>query len=191
MRVAIHQPNFMPWYPFFQKMASVDVFVILGHCQFEKNNYQNRFHMNGLWNTMSVNAGLQNIVDKTYVNAEHDWKKITKRLYEYKHINTFAQFIYPNLFKTNAQIITYIAKEILQLKTRIIPEFDPLCMDVGTERLVKIVKLMGGDTYVAGTGAVKYMDTGLFSENDIKVEFQKEEEMVKVPILQWLKDNNV
>ena len=29
MRVSIHQPNFVPWYPFFQKIKEVDIFVYL------------------------------------------------------------------------------------------------------------------------------------------------------------------
>jgi len=28
MIVTIHQPNFVPWYPFFQKIEQVDVFVV-------------------------------------------------------------------------------------------------------------------------------------------------------------------
>ena len=40
MRISIHQPNFVPWYPFFQKIQQCDKFIILTHCQFEKNGYQ-------------------------------------------------------------------------------------------------------------------------------------------------------
>ena len=43
MTITIHQPNFMPWYPFFEKIQQADIFVLLGHCQFEKNGFQNRF----------------------------------------------------------------------------------------------------------------------------------------------------
>ena len=66
MIVAIHQPNFIPWLPFFDKMAAADVFVILSECQFEKNGFQNRFQRNG-WNTMSVASGLAPIREKQYV----------------------------------------------------------------------------------------------------------------------------
>ena len=59
MKIAIHQPNFMPWYPFFQKVESADIFVILSNCQFEKNNFQNRFNIDDRWYTMSTNKGLE------------------------------------------------------------------------------------------------------------------------------------
>jgi hypothetical protein len=57
MILSIHQPNFLPWYQYFEEIQSCDVFVILKHCQFEKNNYQNRFSFNNEWQTMSVNKG--------------------------------------------------------------------------------------------------------------------------------------
>ena len=68
MILTIHQPNFMPWYPFFQKMEQADIFVLLGNCQFEKNGFQNRFQMQGLWNTLSVKKGTHSIIEKQYVN---------------------------------------------------------------------------------------------------------------------------
>ena len=61
MIVTIHQPNFIPWYPFFQKMEQSDIFIMLGHCQFEKNGFQNRFQINNAWNTLSVKKGKENI----------------------------------------------------------------------------------------------------------------------------------
>ncbi len=54
MIISIHQPNFMPWNPFFEKIQQSDMFVCLTQCQFEKNGYQNRFNFNDKWYTMSV-----------------------------------------------------------------------------------------------------------------------------------------
>ena len=68
MIVTIHQPNFIPWYPFFQKMEQADLFILLGHCQFEKNGFQNRFQLENTWNTLSVKKGKEPIVEKEYIN---------------------------------------------------------------------------------------------------------------------------
>ena len=78
MKISIHQPNFIPWYPFFQKIEEADIFVILRNCQFEKNNYQNRFNANNQWYTMRVKKGLEDIKDKKYINPLYDWNKIKK-----------------------------------------------------------------------------------------------------------------
>ena len=42
MLVAIHQPTFVPWLGYLDRMLRSDLFVILDHVQFERRNYQNR-----------------------------------------------------------------------------------------------------------------------------------------------------
>src|SRR5687767_4007939 len=42
MLVAIHQPCFLPWLGYLDRMMRSDLFVILDHVQFERRNYQNR-----------------------------------------------------------------------------------------------------------------------------------------------------
>ena len=42
MLVAIHQPHYLPWLGYLQRMAQADLFVLLDHVQFERRNYQNR-----------------------------------------------------------------------------------------------------------------------------------------------------
>lgn len=70
-RIALHQPNFIPWFPFFYKMAMVDKFVILNHVQFEKNGYQNRFKYKDKWITKPINQGIENICDKDYIDLKY------------------------------------------------------------------------------------------------------------------------
>ena len=106
MRVSIHQPNFVPWYPFFQKIKEVDIFVILKECQFEKNGYQNRFNFNDKWYTMSVKKGLEPIRDKVYIDPKNSWDKIKNSLPEYKSIlNECDKCIGESLLETNYCII--------------------------------------------------------------------------------------
>src|SRR5262249_11031495 len=42
MKVAIHQPCFLPWLGYLDRMARSDLFVLLDHVQFERRGYQNR-----------------------------------------------------------------------------------------------------------------------------------------------------
>src|SRR5258706_15245994 len=42
MKVAIHQPHFLPWLGYLDRMKQADLFIILDHVQFERRNYQNR-----------------------------------------------------------------------------------------------------------------------------------------------------
>ena len=40
--VAIHQPQYLPWIGYFDKMDQSDVFCLLDTVQYKKNEYQNR-----------------------------------------------------------------------------------------------------------------------------------------------------
>jgi hypothetical protein len=176
MRIAIHQPNFFPYYPFFQKMQEVDLFVILGHCQFEKNNYQNRFHFNG-WNTMSVNRGLEPIVNKEYVNYKMDWEKISTK----NKLDRFTSCISKSLFETNTKIIKKIANE-LNIETLI--KYDYPTQLKGTDRLVDICERYGATEYLSGVSGLNYLELDKFK--NIKVTFQDKSKMINKPILEVL-----
>jgi hypothetical protein len=42
MIVAIHQPQYLPWLGYFDKMLAADLFCYLDCVQFKKNEWQNR-----------------------------------------------------------------------------------------------------------------------------------------------------
>ncbi|MSS70936.1 MAG: hypothetical protein EXS64_05545 [Candidatus Latescibacteria bacterium] len=42
MTVAIHQPQYLPWLGYFDKMDRADVFVLLDNVQYKKNEFINR-----------------------------------------------------------------------------------------------------------------------------------------------------
>src|SRR5438445_9397303 len=42
LTVAIHQPEFLPWLGFIDKIRQCEVFVLLDCVQFEKHDFQNR-----------------------------------------------------------------------------------------------------------------------------------------------------
>lgn len=71
VRVGIHQPNLVPWFPFFYKMAMCDYFIIYTTCQFEKNNFQNRFQYKDKWITKSVARGTLPIYEKIYTDGSN------------------------------------------------------------------------------------------------------------------------
>ncbi len=182
MKIAIHQPNFLPWYPFFQKIKEVDKFIILGNCQFEKNGFQNRFYLNEKWHTMSTRKGLDPINSKIYLNHIKDWNKIKINLPQYK--NTLDQLdncISDNLFLTNAKIIKKLAK-LLGYNTEILYDYPTTLKS--TERLVDICLHYNATEYLSGISGKNYLDLNLFNNNGIKVSFQ--ENLIKKHTLEIL-----
>jgi len=185
MIISIHQPNFVPWVPYFDKIRKADKFVILKNCQFEKNGYQNRFMINNKWKTMSVRKKTQKICEKKYINHIIDWEKIKRSTPEYAtELELFDDIISENLSETNTNIIKRICKE-LNIKTEIVYDFETDL--VGTERLVNVCKHYGAKKYISGVSGKKYLDLNLFYKNNIEVEFQDISNLNKVSILKILK----
>lgn len=166
MTIGIHQPNFCPYNGFFQKVQQCDVFVIMRYCQFEKNNYQNRFNDGVYWNTMRVTKKTEMIVDKEYISPFEDWDKIVNR---HKHLITFNDCIRNGLADTNINIIEKTLK-IMGIKTKIVYDYPTELR--GTDRLIDLIKTFKGTTYLSGVSGANYMDLDKFKENNIKLKFQ-------------------
>ena len=182
MIVTIHQPNFMPWYPFFQKIQQADIFILLGHCQFEKNGYQNRFNLDGRWNTMSVKKGIEAINKKQYIDSLRDWERIKNLLPKYKHIlSEMDSLITDNLYQTNSSIIRYLIKK-LNIDTVVVEDYETSL--TSNARLVDLCKYYGATTYLAGQGGKDYLNEELFNIQDIQVIYQ--ENMNKIHTLEHL-----
>jgi hypothetical protein len=146
MKIAIHQPNFIPYFPFFYKMAMSDLFIILKDVDFEKNGYQNRYFLNKKeqWITKSVRRGKSAIKNKQYTDGK-------------------------NLLHLNMQWI-FAIRETLNINTPIVYDFD--MAETKTMRLIKLIKHYGGHTYVTCPEAKnKYLDEDLMRKNGIDIEY--------------------
>jgi ribosomal protein S17E len=184
MIVSIHQPNFLPWEPFMQKVQAADVFVVMGNCQFEKNGFQNRFNMNGKWYTMSVKRGLDPIIEKLYVNHTRDWETIKRKLPAFeKVLSHFDDCIGESLFETNYKIIERSAN-IMGLNTKIVTDYKSNLK--ATDRLIDICERNGAESYISGPSGRKYLDLPKFKARDIEVVFQESDS--KRTLLEVLKD---
>lgn len=176
MKISIHQPNFFPHLAFFKKVEAADVFVILSHCQFEKNGFQNRFQMDGKWFTMSTSKALVPIRDKTYTKPIDDWQSIKRRL-KPRDLDKFDQYIGKRLSATNTSIIKKIV-DILRIRTKIVNDYTTRL--TGSQRLVDICKRYDCDEYISGPSGPGYMNMNEFGRAGIKVTYQKLEPTVPI-----------
>ncbi|QHJ74576.1 hypothetical protein VH22019_00012 [Vibrio phage VH2_2019] len=96
MRVATHQPTFLPWVGYYHKILSSDLFVIMDKSQYVDRNYMNRVKLNGSWLTLPLKKAPQKarICDRYPVagwNAKDG--KIYKTLIQYAKS---SQCLYPS-----------------------------------------------------------------------------------------------
>lgn len=93
MIVSIHQPNFVTWYPFFEKVAQSDVFVIMSHCQFEmKRGYRDYLEVTLDRAAWSVNEA--KLMSGGYLNA-HGIRPYNRHIEEYKPLIRYIANKFP------------------------------------------------------------------------------------------------
>ena len=185
MICAIHQPNFIPWIPYFRKIQSCDIFVFLTDAQFSRDYYQHRFNIGETWYTMPVIHGNIPIKDKKYLEPDKNWQKIKRRLPKYTTIlDTFDDCISESLAETNTDIIYKLCLN-LGIDTKKL-RFDYPTDLRDNDRLINICSHYGCDTYLSGTGARAYIDESKFNDAGIKLIYQDVPQADKTPILEAL-----
>lgn len=191
MIVAIHQPDFMPWMGFFDKIAKADLWVVLDHVG------NNPRHM-GYWNRVAILVAgkafwLSISVDKKTVNGrisipinqmvikECEQMVLTKimRTFEQSYKKTafydsvlplFESYIFSKealLYKRNIEFVSEVFK-LLDMDTPFIYSSDLNVSSKSTSMLVDIMEKVGGDVYLFGDGSDGYQDNNHFHENGIQ-----------------------
>lgn len=168
-----HQPNFLPWLPFFEKARASDVLVLLQHAQFVKGNFHNRFSLDGKWFTMSVNSGIAPLSSKKYVDSDLNWMRIKRRLPQYeKQLSYFDDAISTDLVATNIEIINRAMALLGGTWPTVVLE--PKTGFTASERIIELCRLYGASTYLSGPSGIKYLDTKMFRDVGIKINFSQD-----------------
>lgn len=174
MKVAIHQPNFLPHYGYFKKIAEADLFVFLDHVQFSKGSYTNRVSANEGWLSMPCiqNTG-QNIIDTKIFSTEKSYRKLEGTLYQnYRLFHTILKPSISERFETiadfNIDSIKLICK-YLNINTELIRSSDLDIKGQKNDMLIDILNKVEGNKYL--TGNSDYLDREKFIYNGIKLEY--------------------
>ena len=188
MKVAIHQPNYLPYLGFFHKLSLADTFVIMDDTQYDKkftNRNKIKVPGNWIWLTVPINKKHKFVANKIVeINNEENWQsdhfeKINRSYsnskFFKKNYKAFFEKIYSkkwdHLFTLNYELIIQLI-DWLDIKIEVIKESELNVKGNSTERLVNISKKIGAETYVSGIGGKEYMNEKMFETNNIKIEYQ-------------------
>jgi hypothetical protein len=192
MIVAIHQPNFLPWLGYFDKLARADVFVVLDTVAAQQtgSSYTNRVEVlvggKRSWLTVPIARGTEarrRIADLRVVDS-NPWRRKIRATIEQSYARApFFAAIMPmiqallerpgdKLADFNLAALTAIA-ELLRLDCRRIVLASTLGVPgAGTDLLIAIVRAVGGTTYLCGGGAGGYQDDAKFAAAGIALRYQ-------------------
>ena len=188
MIVAVHQPQYLPWLGYFDKIRQADIFCYLDSVQYKKNDWQNRNRIKTSqgwqWLTVPVQFKYPQKICEVKINPTVKWrqKHLQALITNYRRAPFFNQYIgiYEQIYSENWQFVSELnirlierLKEALGLgnKTAIRSSQLELSQDP-TDRLVDICKAVKANTYLSGQDGVKYMDLERFNANGIQVVIQ-------------------
>jgi hypothetical protein len=185
-RVVINQSNYIPWKGYFDLIHDADVFVFYDDVQFTVRDWRNRNKIKtptgAQWLTIPVGSDRnRNICDVAIEDSrwqESHWKTIRQHYGRAEHFDRYESFfenIYLNrrwtsLSELNQFLTRAIAVDFLGIKgTRFVQSSEFGLETRGQERILDLVKRVGGDEYLSGPAGKAYLEEARFEREDIRL----------------------
>ena len=190
MRVAIHQPHYLPWLGYLHRMARADLFIVLDHVQFERGNYQNRtaVRVNGARHWLSVpvlqRSQKERILEKRIDNSR-DWAALhyetLRRAYTAAgYFSAYAPALkrlyegrWERLVDLNDATLALL-REAYGIATPLVKSSELGALGAKSELVLNLCRAVGARTLLVGMGGSRvYLDRAIFAEAGIALELQE------------------
>lgn len=187
MRVSIHQPQFLPWLGYLDKVDRADVFVVLDCVQFTKNDWQNRNRIRTAqgwqWLTVPVLHRFGQRLNDVRINPTVNWQSkhlhalslhYHRARYRDRYLDDLRE-IYRRPWAYLTQLNLAVMRWLLDafgIKTPIRLASEMSLREEPTDRLIDICRVVRATHYLAGAGATNYMDLQRFEQSGVQLEFQ-------------------
>ncbi len=190
MIVFVHQPEYIPWLGFFDKLARCDTYVIYDDAQYQHGGFHNRNRIRAKegweWLTIPITHGHPQTIKSVKIFGDR-WKNrhlsmltqsYLKTPYFKDYFPTISEAISSNhelLLGLNLHLIRSIA-EILKIKVNMVRSSEfPFCGKEKNEKLLSFCRFLGADTYLCGSGGKSYVNEYLFSQAKINIQWHNYE----------------
>jgi hypothetical protein len=194
MIVSIHQPCYLPWLGYLQRMAQADVFVLLDHVQFERANYQNRTRIlvdgKPHWLTVPVvqRSQKERILDKEIDNRPDNprhWARVHAATLRHAYRTApYANLYLPALKEIleapweRLADLDYAMLEMLRdafgIRTPLVKSSGLDVRGAKSELVLEICQALGADCFLGGMGGSRgYLDAEAFRRAGVRVQWQE------------------
>lgn len=188
MKLAILQPNYIPWRGYFDLIAHADILVLYDDVQYTKDDWRNRNRLLGpqgpFWLTIPVQKkGLfgQKINEAKIQGPQWQkkhWRSIEVNYHKAKYFSLYAEdlkVLYEQEYTYLVEVQrTFIEKIMvwLNLRTRLLNSSDfKYEGETASARVLSICKLLNATEYLSGPAAKDYLDEKLFDDQDIQIKY--------------------
>ena len=189
MILSTHQPQYIPWLGYFDKIAKSDCFVFLDQVQYKHREFQNRNRIRSknkwIWLSVPVVSKCQRgqricdcAIDNTFPWARKHLMSLKacygKAEFFDDHFPFFEQVYaqrWEKLADLNVHIINYILKQLSLSK----PIYFGSQLDTTKKKtglIIEICQKLKADTYLSGIGGKDYIEEEKFEKANIKLIYQ-------------------
>lgn len=192
MIVTGHQPNYLPYPGFFEKIARADLFVVVENVQFVKRGpfgwiHRNKIKTGRTWEWLTVpvltKGKFTQTIRETRINNARPWGRKHWRSIEwhYRKAPHFADYAaelkavydrsWEHLWELNVEIIRLVLKW-LDIGTPVKISQDLGIEGKSTDLVMDICRKTGADTYLSGLHGRDYLKQEEFEMAGLKLVFQ-------------------
>lgn len=189
MKVVISQPMFFPWVGIFEQIRLADVYVHYGDVQFSKGSFTNRVQIKTAQGVKWLTVPLQNFslgqsINEIGISSEKNWRTlhldILSQAYAKAPYSKDMLELVASVYRQQVDSIGMLSRLSIEACCRYFELDIGRCfvdvrqLDVpgsSSQRVHDIVKTLGGEIYITGLGARKYLDHQLFEDAGIRVEY--------------------
>jgi WbqC-like protein family len=187
MIVSMHQPNYLPYLGFFQKMAMAELFIFLDVVQLTEGGYTRRVRIRTKegsdWLSIPMPGGNRLApIDQAVLLPDDRWRRKHQNLltanydrapfFDRKFVEDYYRRPFTTLREMNECGIRYLM-ERLGLSTPILRASElPVDRTLkSTGLLVEILSRAGADVFVSGASGRNYLDESQFTEAGIELRY--------------------
>lgn len=204
MKVAIMQPYFYPYMGYFRLFKNSDLFVIYDCVQFPRRGWvhRNKIRMPSgslEWLTLPIKKDSREIKIKDLEFQDQAYTKFVDRLRDSQilsKIKSSNSKLYSCLtgLKDNSLVIDYLIKNLLFVCKELNFNFNVIRSSElniddnkrGQERIISIIKRVGGKQYINLPGGKELYDAKTFYDNGINLSFIDTNDCRKISVLDHL-----
>jgi len=190
MIVAGHQPNYLPWLGFFDKISRSDLFIIEDNLQYEHQGFTNRNKIltyDGVkWLSVPVeHANERMLINQVKIAQKGEPQWGSRHWLTLKHsycktpywrdYNDFFEETYKHDWTMLIDLNLHLIKGImgfLEIDTPLVLASSLDAKGKKSELIIAQCKTVGADVQLGGNGCKEYIDNKRFEKERIKLVFQ-------------------
>lgn len=187
MRVAVHQPEHLPWLGLLAKVAASDLWIVLDSVPYRKNYFQNRNRVlvNGQssWLTVPVTSPFGTRIRDVRICEVPFWRRRyrgrlvqavsgTRAANRVEDLLSVIDAAPPagSLADLNLELADYLLAQF-DVKVPMVRSSELAVTGSKSELIAGLCRAAGADEYLAGPSGRDYLDLDLFADHGITVRF--------------------